>query len=57
MVKVVVSDEARLSTVRAASRADLHVGDTVVVEGRRAPDGTISATSLRAGDLEQVNAG
>ena len=46
MVKVLVTDEARLSTVRAASLADLHVGDTVVVEGQRALDGTISASSI-----------
>jgi hypothetical protein len=45
-VKVVVTDEAKLSTVRPASRADLHVGDTVVVEGRPAPEGTISAISI-----------
>ena len=46
MVKVLVTDEARLSTVRAASPADLHVGDTVVVEGSRALDGTLSASSI-----------
>jgi hypothetical protein len=52
MVKVVVTDEAKLSTVRAASLADLHVGDTVVVEGRRAPDGTVSATSVTDDGLQ-----
>jgi hypothetical protein len=50
-----VLPEARLSTVRAASLADLQVGDTVVVDGKRAPNGTISATSVRNDDLEAVN--
>jgi hypothetical protein len=46
MVKVVVTDGARLSATRPASRADLHVGDTVVVRGERAADGTVSAATV-----------
>jgi hypothetical protein len=45
-VKVVVGDGARLSAVTVASLADMHVGDTVTVEGERAPDGTVMATDI-----------
>ena len=52
MVKVVVTGEAELSTVRPASLTDLHVGDTVVVKGRPAPDGTVSAISVTTDGLQ-----
>jgi hypothetical protein len=45
-VKVIVRDQVKLSTLRAASREDVHVGDTVVVRGERTPDGTVSAASI-----------
>jgi hypothetical protein len=45
-VKVLVGDQAKLSTMSATSRAELQVGDTVVVRGERAPDGTVSAASV-----------
>jgi hypothetical protein len=45
-VKVLTDESTRLVTTRPGSLGDLRPGDTVEVQGKRNPDGTVSATSL-----------
>ena len=43
---IVINAQTLIYTSAAGSRADLKPGDTIVVTGERAADGTLSATSI-----------